>query len=100
MFSNTLNSKLRAVGYVRVSTELQTQEGISLDAQQAKIRAWCEGNGYSLASMHLDSGLSGSRSDNRPALLAALDEACRTKAALVVFSLPTRPIHQRCACHQ
>ena len=76
-----------AVGYVRVSTELQAQEGISLEAQQARIRAWCEGNGYTLAGIHIDAGLSGSRSDNRPGLQAALSEACRTKAALVVYSL-------------
>jgi site-specific DNA recombinase len=34
-----------------------------------------------------DAGLSGSRADNRPALQSALTEACRRKAALVVYSL-------------
>ncbi|BFU94308.1 MAG: hypothetical protein NTNFB02_10300 [Nitrospira sp.] len=77
----------RAVGYVRVSTEHQVQEGISLEAQQTRIRAWCEANGYALDNVHIDAGLSGFRSDNRPALLAALSEACRAKAALVVYSL-------------
>lgn len=76
-----------AIGYCRVSTELQAQEGVSLEAQEAKIRAWCEANGYTLASVHVDAGLSGSRSDNRPALQAALSEACRPKAALIVYSL-------------
>src|SRR5438067_13834535 len=76
-----------AIGYCRVSTELQAQEGISLEAQQARIRAWCEGNGYALSHVHVDAGLSGSRADNRPALRAALNEACRTKATLVVYSL-------------
>ena len=66
---------------------MQAYEGISLDAQQTKIRAWCEMNGYLLTGLHIDAGLSGSRSDNRPALLVALDEACRGKAALVVYSL-------------
>lgn len=76
-----------AIGYCRVSTELQAQEGVSLDAQQARIRAWGTANGYDLANIHIDAGLSGSRSDNRPALQAALTEACRTKAVLVVYSL-------------
>lgn len=76
-----------AVGYVRVSTELQAQQGISLEAQQARIRSWCDANGYTLSGVHIDAGLSGSRSDNRPALQMALDSACRTKAALVVYSL-------------
>lgn len=76
-----------AIAYCRVSTELQAQEGVSLEAQQARIRGWCEVNGYTLTSVHIDAGLSGSRADNRPALQAALSEACRTKAALVVYSI-------------
>ncbi|MDD5308657.1 MAG: recombinase family protein [Deltaproteobacteria bacterium] len=78
---------MKAIGYVRVSTAGQVEDGVSLDAQGAKIAAWAELNGYELASVHVDAGLSGSRADNRPALCAALDEACRQKAALVVYSL-------------
>src|SRR5438445_303625 len=76
-----------AIAYCRVSTELQAHEGVSLEVQQTRIRGWCEVNGYTLAGVHIDAGLSGSRADNRPALQAALGEACRTKAALVVYSL-------------
>jgi DNA invertase Pin-like site-specific DNA recombinase len=83
----TQTTTSRAVGYVRVSTELQAQEGISLDAQQAKIKAWCEANGYALIGLHVDSGLSGCRTTNRPALQAALTEACKHEAALVFYSL-------------
>lgn len=78
---------MKAIGYARVSTDGQVMDGVSLDAQQARIRAWCEANGYSLIGLHVDAGLSGSRSDNRPALQAALNEACRTKAAFIVYSL-------------
>lgn len=76
-----------AVGYARVSTEGQSQEGISLDAQRARIEAWCIANGYRLTTVHVDAGLSGGRADNRPALQIALAEACTQKAALVVYSL-------------
>lgn len=76
-----------AVGYVRVSTEGQVTDGVSLDAQQARVRAWCEANGNPLISLHVDAGLSGCRSDNRPGLQAALTAACKAKAALVVYSL-------------
>ena len=76
-----------AVGYVRVSTEGQAQKGVSLEAQEAKIRAWCKANHYSMLALHTDAGLSGSRSDNRPGLQAALNEACKGKTALVVYSL-------------
>src|ERR1700722_7189304 len=77
----------QAVGYVRVSTEGQAQEGVSLDAQRAKIEAWTKLNGYELHAVHVDAGLSGGRADNRPALQRAIDEACQLKAALVVYSL-------------
>jgi DNA invertase Pin-like site-specific DNA recombinase len=32
---------MRAVGYVRVSTEDQLRDGVSLDAQQAMLEAYC-----------------------------------------------------------
>jgi site-specific DNA recombinase len=76
-----------AIGYCRVSTETQATEGVSLEAQQAKIAAWCEVNGYALASVFVDAGLSGGRADNRPQLQAALDAACKGKAVLIVYSL-------------
>ena len=43
-----------AFGYVRVSTEQQASEGISLEAQKGKIVAWCELNGYALSSLFVD----------------------------------------------
>jgi DNA invertase Pin-like site-specific DNA recombinase len=76
-----------AVGYLRVSTERQAHEGVSLSAQEAKIRAWCKANNYSMLALHTDAGLSGSRADNRPGLQAALNEVCKGKAVLVVYSL-------------
>ena len=76
-----------AVGYIRVSTEDQATEGVSLDAQHARIVTWCEANSYQLIHVHVDAGLSGKRADNRPGLQDALTDACRRKAALVVYSL-------------
>ena len=78
---------MNAVGYTRVSTDRQATEGVSLKTQQARIRAWCEANGYALIGLHVDAGLSGCRSDNRPGLQSALTEACKSKAAFVVYSL-------------
>jgi site-specific DNA recombinase len=76
-----------ATGYVRVSTEGQATDGVSLDAQKAKIRAWCDANGYELAAVHVDAGLSGKRADNRPGLQSALAEVCKAGGVLVVYSL-------------
>jgi DNA invertase Pin-like site-specific DNA recombinase len=40
-----------------------------------------------LSAVHVDAGISGAKASNRPALQAALAEACKRKAALVVYSL-------------
>lgn len=78
---------MTAIGYIRVSTEEQASGGVSLDAQEAKLRAWAELNGAELVAVHVDAGVSGCRADNRPGLQAALEAACRERAALVVYSL-------------
>ena len=74
-----------AIGYIRVSTEGQAQDGVSLDAQRAKIEAWCSLNDYELAAVHVDAGISG-KNCNRPGLQDALAD-CRKGSALVVYSL-------------
>ena len=77
-----------AIGYARCSTQEQSDSGLGLDAQQAKIRSWCGVNDYELSDLYVDAGLSGKRADNRPGLCEALDAACRAEgAALVVYSL-------------
>jgi len=82
--SNHIN---KAVGYCRVSTEFQVANGVSLDAQNAKIQAWAEANDFQLLGIYIDAGISGYRSDNRPELQTALNEACENHAALIVYSL-------------
>ena len=49
----------KAIGYIRVSTQGQADEGVSLEAQRAKIRAWCELNDAELVAVFEDAGLSG-----------------------------------------
>lgn len=79
---------MKAIGYIRVSTEQQASEGVSLEAQAAKIRAYCDLNGLELVTIEADEGISGKRADNRPALQRAL-EALRAGEAghLVAYSL-------------
>jgi len=76
-----------AVGYVRVSTTEQAEEGLSLDAQRSKIEAWCHVNDMTLRDLYVDAGISGTRADNRPQLQAALDAVTVSQDALVVYSL-------------
>lgn len=77
----------QAIGYVRVSTEEQATEGVSLEAQRDRIAAWCLANGIDLANVYVDAGVSGKRADNRPELQAALDHVCRIGGVLVCYSL-------------
>jgi site-specific DNA recombinase len=77
---------MKAFGYIRVSTDGQAKEGVSLEAQESKIRAWCDANGYVLAGTFVEA-MSGGRADNRAQLQAALAEVCRAKGVLVVYSL-------------
>jgi len=77
---------MKAIGYVRVSTQGQVEDGVSLDAQEAKVRAWADLNGADEVVIFRDEGISGKRSDNRPGLQSALDMVGKGDA-LVVYSL-------------
>lgn len=79
--------KCQAIIYTRVSTTRQADEGVSLDAQIDRARAYCKGIGYDVADVFTDRGISGGRVDNRPGLQSALDAVCDSGGVLVVFSL-------------
>lgn len=49
---------MRALGYIRVSTDEQAREGHSIEAQEARLRAWCEARGDSLVGVVVDAGVS------------------------------------------
>jgi site-specific DNA recombinase len=50
-----------AVLYLRVSTQEQAREGISLAAQEAKLRAYCELRGLRVVEVVTDAGVSGGK---------------------------------------
>jgi len=56
-----------ALGYARVSTDEQAREGVSLEAQRARIRAYCEAKDLELVDVLVDDGISG-KTLERPAL--------------------------------
>lgn len=76
---------MKAIGYVRVSTQGQAEDGVSLAAQESKICAWADLNGAEV-EIFKDEGISGKRSDNRPGLQAAIDKVGKGDA-LIVYSL-------------
>ena len=58
---------MKAIGYIRVSTEKQADFGVSLEAQEAKIRAMAVVQGADLAEVIIDAGES-AKSLNRPGM--------------------------------
>jgi DNA invertase Pin-like site-specific DNA recombinase len=50
----------KAVAYVRVSTEEQAREGVSLDMQESRLRAYCTMSGLELVALVREEGVSGS----------------------------------------
>lgn len=58
---------MRTIGYVRVSTDRQADKGVSLEAQEAKIRAMATVQGADLLDVIVDGGES-AKSLNRPGL--------------------------------
>jgi site-specific DNA recombinase len=64
---------MRVIGYVRVSTNEQAENGVSLDAQKQKIRAYCKGNGWHCVEVVRDDGYS-AKDLKRPGLQRILAE--------------------------
>lgn len=62
---------MKAIAYVRVSTEEQAREGVSLAAQEAKIRAYAELYDLELVDVVIDAGVS-AKTLKRPGLQQAL----------------------------
>lgn len=62
---------MKVLGYVRVSTEEQAREGVSLDAQEAKLRQYCALYELELVAVIRDAGASAKTLD-RPGLRQAL----------------------------
>jgi site-specific DNA recombinase len=62
---------MKAIGYVRVSTEKQADGGVSLEAQTAKIRAMAVVQGAAPADVIVDAGAS-AKSFHRPGMTRLL----------------------------
>jgi site-specific DNA recombinase len=78
---------MKAIGYIRVSTEDQAREGVSLDNQRTKIRAYCELKEMDLVNIVEDAGIS-AKNLNRAGVQKVLDMARRKEVdAVIVYKL-------------
>ena len=67
--------KTKRVGiYVRVSTEMQSTEGYSIDGQINQIKEYCDFHHFEVKDIYADRGISG-KSMNRPDLQRMLKDA-------------------------
>jgi site-specific DNA recombinase len=62
-----LESKI-AKGYVRVSTNMQKEDGVSLETQTTRIEEYCRYKKLNLVKTYEDAGISGKNMRDRPAL--------------------------------
>ena len=58
---------MNAIGYIRVSTEEQANEGVSLDSQAEKVKAFCVAKDWKLVKIVQDAGKS-AKDLNRPGI--------------------------------
>jgi len=84
-------TKQRIVGYVRVSTEEQAQNGVSLEDQCGRIVAYAKAHGHALVTIERDEGLSGATPPaDRPGLSRALAMVRSGQADALAFTDLTR----------
>ncbi len=83
---------MKAIGYVRVSTDKQADQGVSLDAQAEKIRAMAVVHGAELIDVIVDGGES-AKSLQRPGMerLLTLVDARKVQSR---DRRQARPAHQ------
>ena len=73
-----------AIGYIRVSTEEQTDSGLGLEAQRQRIKAFCDLRGLTLVQIYEDAGVSGGKPlSTRPAGALLLANARKNKPVVV-----------------
>ena len=85
---------MRAIGYIRVSTEKQADFGVSLEAQEAKIRAMAVVQSAELADVIIDAGES-AKSLNRPGmerLLSLVDSGAVDTVIIAKLDRLTRSV--------
>lgn len=79
---------MTAVGYVRVSTEEQAREGISLAHQRAKIEAYADLHDIELVDVVADEGVSAKNVEGRPGASKVIEMAKgREVDAVIVYKL-------------
>ena len=78
-----MEKQKRAFGYVRVSTDMQAQFGLSLEAQQAQIAGYAQVYGYTMAGFYIDHD-SAKNTTGRPEYQKMMAEVDTGKAEFII----------------
>src|SRR5262249_22805391 len=92
-------STMRAIGYVRVSTDKQADHGVSLEAQEAKIRAMATVQGAEIVELIVDGGES-AKNLKRPGterLLSMVDDRQIDTVIVAKLDRLTRSVKDLCS---
>jgi DNA invertase Pin-like site-specific DNA recombinase len=79
----------KAVAYLRVSTDKQGQSGLGLEAQREAVARYVAANGVELIGEYIEveTGKGANALSKRPKLVAALADAKKAKAGLIIAKL-------------
>jgi len=79
---------MKAIGYVRVSTEEQAKEGVSIANQIERIKSYCNYKSYELIEVIKDEGISGGKNKDREGFVNLLNYIDQNGFdAIVLYSL-------------
>jgi len=79
---------MKALGYVRVSTEEQARDGVSLDMQRAKIKVYADLEDFDLLEIVGDEGISGGSVKGRPGVQKVLQMVRENSVhAVIIYKL-------------
>lgn len=65
---------MRAAAYIRVSTDEQAEQGISIPAQKSRLSAYCQAQGWDIYDFYIDDGYSG-KDLERPEISRLMEDA-------------------------
>jgi site-specific DNA recombinase len=86
---------MKAVGYIRVSTDEQANEGVSLDNQRKRIEAFCIAKEWELVNLYEDAGKSG-KDLNRDGIQKLIKDSCKGLfEAVIVYKVDRISRRQR-----
>ncbi len=93
---------MRAAIYIRVSSQEQAQDGLSLEAQEKLLRKFCIDSGLEIFKIYADEGISGKDIRHRPQFLEMMSAADRHEFDIITiwklsrFSRSTLDLLQCC----